>query len=280
MRLDYPGACSLSYKNQVEILISCLLQWDTKKQMSKGMGVLGTTLGYAPADEEQGRGTLHSHWQVWLAQLSQRIRNLLFSRNEEQRKQARKEFLKHVDMCMNTTYGSDFMVSHDCVTPIGTPYPRTGLVGEIFEERSLQVLRDARHKRLCHEEKGRVMVCKQCKKPTSTIDIVNSALAYFRDNILRDKVKNRPDITVPLSPERLDIAAFTYTYHFNEGVCYKVEDPFWGNKDVRTMLLRLRFDEHASSHRRSCFKKVSATYYYISWIQMSCVNITRISYNL
>ena len=65
-RLRYPGACSLEYQSQVQILIQCqcLIQRDSKTQKEKGKGILGTTLAFAPADEEQGRGTLHSHWQV------------------------------------------------------------------------------------------------------------------------------------------------------------------------------------------------------------------------
>ena len=34
-----------------------------------------------------------------------------------------------------------------------------------------------------------------------------------------------------------------------------MEHAFWGNKDVRDTLLRLRFDEHGWYHRASCFKK-------------------------
>ena len=56
--------------------------------------------------------------------------------------------------------------------------------------------------------------------------------------------------------ERLDIAVDTYSYHVDAS-CYRVKDPFWGNKDAQTMLLRMHSDEHASSHRKTCFKKVS-----------------------
>jgi len=34
-----------------------------------------------------------------------------------------------------------------------------------------------------------------------------------------------------------------------------MDNAFWGNKDVRDTLLRLRFDEHGWNHRASCFKK-------------------------
>ena len=66
--------------------------------------------------------------------------------------------------------------------------------------------------------------------------------------------KTIPDTSVPLIPERLGIAAYIYSYHV-DSLCYRVKDLFWGNKDVQTMLLRMRFDEHASSHGKSYFKR-------------------------
>ena len=51
-RLAYPGVCSLEYQSQVQILIQCLLQWDSKTQKPKGKGIMGTTHAFAPADEE------------------------------------------------------------------------------------------------------------------------------------------------------------------------------------------------------------------------------------
>ena len=61
-------------KCKEKIIIETLLQWDVKKEKAKGVGILGTTDGFAPADEEQGRGTLHSHWQIWIKELNQKVR--------------------------------------------------------------------------------------------------------------------------------------------------------------------------------------------------------------
>jgi len=68
----------------VYILIECLLQWDIKKQKAKRKGMLGTLLAFVPGDEEQGRGTLHSHWQCLLAEISQRVRNFLFAKSKHE----------------------------------------------------------------------------------------------------------------------------------------------------------------------------------------------------
>ncbi len=63
-RINNPGACSLEFQSVMQILTECLLKWDTKTQISKGKGILGTVIAFAGADEEQGRKTLHQHWQI------------------------------------------------------------------------------------------------------------------------------------------------------------------------------------------------------------------------
>jgi hypothetical protein len=65
-RINYPGACSLEFQSVMQILTECLLKWDTKRQTSKGKGILETELAYAGADEEQGCKTLHQCWQIWV----------------------------------------------------------------------------------------------------------------------------------------------------------------------------------------------------------------------
>jgi hypothetical protein len=52
-----------------------MLRWDSKKQTSKGKGILGTVLAFSAADEEQGRNTFHSHWQTWFQEFDQTLRN-------------------------------------------------------------------------------------------------------------------------------------------------------------------------------------------------------------
>jgi hypothetical protein len=36
------------------------------KKKTKQSGILGKVIAFAPAHEEQGRKTLHSHWQIWV----------------------------------------------------------------------------------------------------------------------------------------------------------------------------------------------------------------------
>jgi hypothetical protein len=59
---------------------------------------------------------------------------------------------------------------------------------------------------------------------------------------------------IPLSKERLDMAAYTFSYHM-ENACAVKKDSFWGNKNVWELLLKFRFEKHSAYHKASCFKK-------------------------
>jgi len=126
----------------------------------------------------------------------------------------------------------------------------------LFSEKDPTVLQRARHKELYDEVKGGIMFCPDCEQTVPSIDIVNKALQRRKDCLIRgDRAQhNRPDTMIPLSKERLDMAAYTFSYHMNEG-CLMETNPFWGNNSVRETLLRYRFEEHSFSHSASCFKK-------------------------
>ena len=74
-RISYPGACSLEFQSIMQILTECLLRWDTKTQTAKGKGILGIVIAFVGADEEQGRKTLHRHWQIWVKEINQTVRD-------------------------------------------------------------------------------------------------------------------------------------------------------------------------------------------------------------
>jgi hypothetical protein len=81
--------------------------------------------------------------------------------------------------------------------------------------------------------KGGIMYYGVCDKNITTVDIVNQALQRLRDAIiLGNKAQlNRPDTNIPLSPERLDMTAYTFLYHMIGG-CALETVFFWGNIHV------------------------------------------------
>jgi hypothetical protein len=64
-----------------------------------------------------------------------------------------------------------------------------------------------------------------CGEIISTYEIINSCLQQWRDTIIPSNrlQDNRPDTTIPLSKERLYMAAYTFTYHM-ENSCALEKD--------------------------------------------------------
>jgi hypothetical protein len=95
--------------------MECMLRWNVKKKTSKGKGILGTVLAFFAADEEQGRKTLHHHWQIWVKEINKTLRNCLFHEDDTIRDSARKTFCKQIDNVITASYGSEFCITHKCV---------------------------------------------------------------------------------------------------------------------------------------------------------------------
>jgi len=255
-RLKYPGACSLEFQSVMDIFTTKLLKWDNKTKTSTGRGILGTVSAFFAADEEQGRKTLHRHWQIWIEEMDQTLRNALFDNDPNTTKQARKKFLEIVDKYINASYGPQLSVKHNCMDDNNQETTIVDTPENIFEENKPDCFREARHKDLCNVIKGNVMFCQSCNKTISTTDIINQSLQRWKDICLPNarEQNNRPDTKLPLSKERLDLAAYLHSYHMHEG-CALESDPFWGNKNIRDILLKNRFEEHSANHAGSCFKK-------------------------
>ena len=233
-----------------------MLRWDTKTQSSRGKGILGTVVAFFGADEEQGRKTLHRHWQIWVQELNQTLRDSLFDTDAAKRKDARKTFCQHIDNVISACYGPDLSITHRCIDGNEIEQIKVDIPENLFREKDPAVFRRARHKKLCDLVKGGIMYCPDCTQTVSTIDIVNKALQRWKDFLIPgDRAQyNRPDAKIPLSKERLDMAAYTFSYHMKGG-CVPETDPFWGNVNVQETLLRYRFKEHSFGHSASCFKK-------------------------
>jgi hypothetical protein len=134
-RISYPGACSLEFQSVVQILTECLLRWDTKTQTSKGKGILGTVIAFARADEEQGRKTLHQHWQIWVNEINQTVRDSLFHKDTKTRTDAQNSFLKHIENVIYENYRSDLCITHKCVDKNENKELKTGIANNLFKDK-------------------------------------------------------------------------------------------------------------------------------------------------
>ncbi len=79
-----------------------------KRNTRHGSSVFG-------ADEEQGCKTLHQHWQIWVQELNQTLRDCLFDTDAAKRKDARKTFCQHIDNVISSCYGPGLSITHKCI---------------------------------------------------------------------------------------------------------------------------------------------------------------------
>ena len=240
--MKYPGACSLEYQNVMNIVIESLFQWDIKNQKSKGPGIFGTTVAFAPADEEQGRKTLHRHIQLWIKEIDHKLRSELFATDSKIRTEARKRFQEYIDKIMCANYGVDLEIPTSSYpsSPVQMP-------GDLYQDASSQTFRNARHEDTSVTISGRVIESKQSLTLISPDAIIERVLQYWKNT-------NRPDTCLPPTKEKLDQAAYLFSYHMPGG-CNQLNDDFWGNQRIRQLLLTQRFDHHDYKHRAGCFKK-------------------------
>jgi hypothetical protein len=78
-------------------------------------GILGTVLAFSAADKEQGRKTLHHHWQIWVTEINQTVRNCLFHEDVTIRYRARKTFCKKIDNVITVSYGAELCITNNCL---------------------------------------------------------------------------------------------------------------------------------------------------------------------
>jgi hypothetical protein len=73
------------------------------------------------------------------------------------------------------------------------------------------------------------MFCQDCEQPISTTDVVNQSLKQWKDTVIQSARAQDKwlDTNIPLSPERLVMAAYTFSYHMNGG-CALESEPYKG----------------------------------------------------
>ncbi len=135
------------------------------------------------------------------------------------RKDAQKTFCQHIDNVISASYGPDLSITHRCIDGDENKQLKIGIANKLFKEKDFIHYRGARHKESYDEVKGAIMYCPDSNQTVSTIDIVNRALQRWKDCLIPgDRAQhNGQDTMIPLSKERLDMAAYTFSYHMNRG---------------------------------------------------------------
>ena len=219
------------------------------KKKSKGKGVLGHVKAFVIAHEEQGRYMLHSHIQLFLEELSMPLRKLLFSDDEETAKKARVNVLDHIDEFMDSTYGVELVT--DC--------PKEGCKNELGSPVKVKHAPDidtriekARHKCSYSEMKAQLMHCPVCFETFSHRDLVANSLKQWRKGhelptIDENEVLVGDSKEVQwLSRAKLDMVAYTHSYHMMRGCAHDLlpDTSIWKDQRLRDLLKQHKFDEH------------------------------------
>ncbi len=141
------------------------------------------------------------------------MRDCLFDTDATKKKDARKTFCQHFDNVISASYGPDLSITHSCIDRDKNEQLKIGIVDNLFREKDPTHFRCVRHKEFYDKVKGGIMYCPDCKQTMSTIDIVNMALQRWKDCLIPgDRAQyNRSDTMIPLSKERLDMAAYTFS---------------------------------------------------------------------
>jgi hypothetical protein len=87
LRIKYPGICAYFFDLMLNIVITEVIGWDLKKQVATSERLFGIPEAFICAVEEQGRTTLHAHFEIWIKDFNE-IRNQLYDSNKATQKTA------------------------------------------------------------------------------------------------------------------------------------------------------------------------------------------------
>ena len=243
------------YQNVISIFIDCLLKWNPDKQEGDGPGILGDVVAFAPAHEEQARYTLHSHWQIWVKQLSNSKRLGLWASDPVERDRNREKFYEYVDSIMRSSYNTKLAFDHNC-----NGHPNNEKK-DIFQE-DAQIFRDARHEEICYATKGKLLRCQKCDTKFTPTHFVEKTFSQRLESYGITKESYPPakkDQKLPMFTDaQLDVAAFSHVYDFyndDAEIPVHIANNQWSDEGIRTLMLQHRFEYHCMFHRHSCFKK-------------------------
>ena len=166
IRIEYPGLCAFYYECMMDIIIEEVLQWDPVKQKSKGVGLFGRVEAFTATTEEQGRTTLHTHFQIWTKGLGNELKKL-HSRNPTDCQNAKINLCSLVDKISSCS-----LLGHDRVSEFMNKQAVTSWLDHICnvcaDRRSLpkiadpQQLRNLRHRIGCKRTQERFVDCSGC----------------------------------------------------------------------------------------------------------------------
>ena len=138
----------------------------------------------------------------------------------------------------------------------------SGPAAALFQEVDVNTYREARHKDACLQHKGRLLVCPECKQRFSPEEVIRATCSRIQNSVRGDSNLTEPTIghDKELPKAWIDIAALRYPYGVDDNGCTignkgAANESWLHNKDMRSVLVHLRFDQHAQLYCPTRFKK-------------------------
>ncbi len=149
----------------------------------------------------------------------------------------------HWQCCKYKLWNPWICITHKWIGEKDKETLKTGIPESLFKEKEPDCLGQARHKELCNDIGGGIMFCQDCKQTIFTTEIVKQSLKRWNNTVIQSAraQDKRPHTNIPLSPERLDMATYTFSYHINGG-CALDSDPFGGYNNTHKTLLKYKFE--------------------------------------
>jgi len=279
-RFDHPGLCAEEYQRIIHLVIKHLFNWNSEEHQSNGIGIFGELLAWCLATEEQGRKDLHAHilafikdWRAIL-QLLQRKNSCDQISSQLSYADAVRKSKAFYDNACSAQLFQDFVP--------GKPMDQQAVFwhkdcrGKRVESKMRftvkpvddQVLREMRHKVLCHEHNGKVASCQKCNLDFTVNDIIKTALnVHFGTPPNKENPFHFPEGS---RIKRLD----REVYEMQKDFSWLDGDDL--SKARRYFACNALVNVHYTTHANRCFKRGSECY---AHLPDQVTDYTQIFYN-
>ncbi len=96
---------------------------------------MGTVLIFAGVDQKKGHKTLHCHWQIWVEEIKQTLRDCLFHKDTTARNIAQNILCKHIDNVLSASYGPALCITHRYIDENQKKELETNIANNLFKEK-------------------------------------------------------------------------------------------------------------------------------------------------
>ena len=233
VRLNYPGIAALNFEYMLDIVIREVIGWDVKNcKPTATPGLFGVPYGYGGAVEEQGRGSCHVHFVVFLRGFRECIESLELDSNYGNMRSLGADICGIVDNAISTNLIGE-MDENTCARTFDHPCMERDVRKRkrpvIVDEQQIRNLRSLQYTR-----ENRVMAyCIHC------------GFEWTGESMVREFLHKRQKL------EKVDV--FPDENHYLTQLCYEYTKPNFAGT-VNPSVVHAKTSVHASKHCESCFK--------------------------